>query len=277
MRIITVANRKGGTGKTSISVNLAAGLARYGEEHGWKVLLLDLDPQANALKTVSGTSQYSNLESLAAAIADNDLLELLTLERPSLHELVRQAPDPWYPNLFFIPSREALLVEVRRRMAAMEERVATVGTAFDTLEADFDFVVIDTGPSIDDLLITVLAVSDYVLVPVEMDEHAIEGAVRVTERVQEIARETGYPAILGYVPNKFMQRRIGDRNAMAMLRQLFGGYVFDRPIPHSVELRYSQAVRSDIFRYSPDSPIASAMWQLVLEAVRRMGVPAEQP
>ncbi len=271
MRVITVANRKGGTGKTSIAINLTAGLARRSQPQGRNVLLLDLDPQLNALKTISGTTQYTNAESLATALADDDLLHLLNLARPSLVTLAQPAPEPWYSNLFYVPSRETLLVEVRRRLPAFGDRLEVMRRAMASLKEKFDFVVVDTGPSIDDLLITVLSVSDYVLVPVEMDEHAIEGALRVSEKVREIAAGGPCPKVLGYVANKFSQRRVGDRNALDALQQLFKGQVFRAVIPNSVEVRYSQAVRSDIYRYNPDSPAATAMAQMVEEVLRRMG------
>ncbi len=271
MHVITIANRKGGTGKTSIAVNLAAGLARRGAREGWKVVLLDLDPQANALKTISSTTQYTNVESLAAAIADDELLELLNLPRPELASLVRPAPEPWYSNLYFVPSREALLVEVRRRLPSVDDRMRLMRDAVRTLDGKYDFVVIDTGPSIDDLLVTILAATDYVLVPVEMDEHAIEGALRLSERVREIAGENGRPRLLGFVVNKFVPRRIGDRNAYDVLQQLFKGQVFQATVPASIEVRYSQAARTDLYRYNSQCPATIAMAQVVEEALRRIG------
>lgn len=275
MRVITVANRKGGAGKTSISINLAAGLAKRGERSGAKVVLLDFDPQLNALKTISGTTQYTNIESLAAAVADDELLELLNLERPVLASLVQPAPEGWYPNLYFVPSREALLMEVKRRMPAYANRVPLMRAAIGSLKA-FDYVVIDTGPSIDDLLVTILAATDYVLIPVEMDEHSVEGALRLTEKVAEIAGANAgagsgaRPRVLGYVANKYVQRRVGDRNAIDLMQQLFKGNVFQAVIPASIEVRYSQQARLDLYRFNRDCPATIAMAQMVDEAVRLM-------
>mgnify|MGYP000861746050 CR=1 FL=1 len=269
MRVITVANRKGGAGKTSISINLAAGLAKRGERSGSKVVLLDFDPQLNSLKTISNTTQYTNIESLAAAVADDELLELLNLERPVLASLVQPAPEGWYSNLYFVPSREALLTEVKRRMPASTNRVTLMRAAIGSLRA-FDYVVIDTGPSIDDLLVTILAATDFVLIPVEMDEHSVEGALRLTEKVAEISGGGARPRVLGYVANKFAQRRVGDRNAIDLMQQLFKGNVFQAVIPASIEVRYSQQARLDLYRFNRDCPATIAMAQMVDEAVRRM-------
>ena len=271
MKVITVANLKGGTGKTSIAVNLAAGLARRAGPAGEKIVLLDMDPQGNALKTISGTTQYTNTESLAASIADDALLELLSLPRLPLSSLVRQAPDPWYPNLHFIPCREAMLVEVRRRMPAIENRVALMQAAISSLKA-YDYVVIDTGPTIDDLLVTILHATDHIIVPVEMDEHAVEGATRITRKVGEIAGTAGKPRILGYVANKYVAQRLGDQNVIQALHQLFDGAVYEAIIPNNVDIRYSQAARTDIYRYSPRSAGAMAMALVVEETLKRMGV-----
>jgi len=273
MKVITVANLKGGTGKTSIAINLAAGLARRAGPQGEKIVLIDMDPQGNALKTISGTTQYTNTESLAASIADEALLELLGLPRLPLASLVRQAPEPWYPNLHFIPCREAMLVEVRRRMPAIENRVALMRTAISSLKA-FDYVVIDTGPSIDDLLVTILHATDYIIVPVEMDEHAVEGASRVSRKVAEIVGAEGKPQILGYVANKYVERRLGDRNVIDALHQLFNSAVYETIIPSNIDIRYSQAARMDIYRYSPSSAGSVAMALMVEETLKRMGVSA---
>lgn len=270
MQVITISNLKGGTGKTSIALNLAAGLARRAGPKGEAVVLLDFDPQGNALKALSGTTQYTNAESLAAAIADDDLLELLGLARPILAALVRPASETWYPNLHFIPCREMMLVEVRRRLPAIENRLDLMRAAIKSLESRFEYVVIDTGPSIDDLLVTIFAATDYIVVPVEMDENAIEGAARIAKKVGEVAGSSGRPHILGYVANKYLGQRIGDRNAIVSLQQLFNGLMYESIIPNSIDVRYSQAARSDIYSYAPKSPAALAMALMVEETVQRV-------
>jgi len=98
MRVITLANLKGGVGKTSLAINLAAGLAQKGAKADWKILLIDLDPQCNSLKTISGTTRYTNAESIGAALCDDGLLDLLCLPRATLPNLIRPAPEPWYAD-----------------------------------------------------------------------------------------------------------------------------------------------------------------------------------
>jgi chromosome partitioning protein len=164
-----------------------------------------------------------------------------------------------------------MLVEVRRRMPAIENRVALMRAALSSLKA-FDYVVIDTGPSIDDLLVTILHATDYIIVPVEMDEHAVEGAARVSRKVAEIAGASGKPRILGYVANKYVERRLGDRNVIEALNKLFDTAVYETIIPSSIDIRYSQAARTDIYRYSPSSQGSVAMALVVEETLKRMGV-----
>ena len=266
--IITLANRKGGVGKSSLAVNLAAGFALAGQKDNRKVLLLDLDPQANAVKPLAGTAQFTNAESFAAAIADDELLELINLKRPAVRNLVRPATS-WYPNLYYIPSRETLLVEVRRRMPGSENRFKIMQQTLAAL-GDFHYVVIDTGPAIDDLLVTALAATDYVIVPVEPDADAIEGAVRIREKVAELAKNGSRAQILGIVANKVQMHRLGDRNALEVMQQVFGDKLFRAVIPQSIDIRYSKAVGSDIFRYGPNSPACLALAQVVEEALKRM-------
>jgi chromosome partitioning protein len=268
MRVITIANRKGGVGKTSLAINLAAGLAlRLQNPH--KILLIDLDPQGNAIKGVSGTTKYTNDESFAAPIADDELLNLIGMKRPSPAQMVRQASPPWPDNLFYLPSREELLVEVRRRMPGSAHRLQIMRQALASLE-DYAFVLIDTGPALDDLLVTTLAASDYVIVPVEMDEYAIEGALRITERVHEIAGSEARPRVLGIVANQVASHQVGDRNALAVLRELFKDQLFDSFIPHSVDIRYSQAARTHIYRYGPANPASLALAHLVDQMLKRI-------
>ena len=272
--VVTFANRKGGVGKTALSVTLAAGLALRAARQSptpERILLIDLDPQSNATKTIASTTQFSNTESFAAAIADDELLDVIGLKRPTPSALPRKTPDTWYPNLYFAPSRELLLVEVRRRMPGFAKRFETTGHALDTLKKEFAYVVVDTGPAIDDLLVTALAATDYVVVPVEATEFSIEGATRVRDKVAEIAGDHSHPRILGYVANKVRQHLLGDQNAMEAMRQVFGPLLYQAVIPSSVEVPYSQSARSDVFRYSRrDQPIVAALAAFVEETTRRI-------
>ncbi len=272
--VVTFANRKGGVGKTALSVTLAAGLALRAARQSStpeRILLIDLDPQSNATKTIASTTQFSNTESFAAAIADDELLDVIGLQRPTPGALPRKTPDTWYPNLFFAPSREMLLVEVRRRMPGFAKRFETTRHVLDALKKDFAYVIVDTGPAIDDLLVTALAATDYVVVPVEATEFSIEGATRVRDKVAEIAADRSHPRILGYVANKVRQHILGDQNALEAMRQVFGPLLYQAIIPSSVEVSYSQSARSDVFRYSRrDLPVVAALAAFVEETTRRI-------
>ena len=265
---------KGGVGKTSLAINLAAGLARRAAAKKSspvaKVLLLDMDKQGNSLKTVSGTTSYTDVESLTSAIADDELLDLLGVTRRPLIELVRQAPEPWSPNLYFVPFREITMVEMRRRMASIGNTKEMMRAAIDSLRSAFEYVVIDTAPDMDDLLFAIFSASDYVIVPVEMDNFALEGASRITEKVKNLGEATGKPQILGYLANKVVGRQIGDKNVLDGLASMFDSQVYQVSIPTSIDIRYSQAVGRDIYGYAPSSPIAAAMGEMVEETLRRI-------
>ncbi len=271
MHVITISNLQGGVGKTSIAFNMAAGLARRSaaRSQGGRVLLLDMDPQGNALKGISDTTQWADVESLTSAIADDDLLNIQSIQRRPLRELVRQAPSPWYPTLYFVPFREVTMVEVRRR-AAHPDAPALMRNAFDSLRDDFDYIVVDTPPNTDDWLYNIFAATDFIIVPVEMDEDAIQGASRITQLVTTRFGRAGRPRIIGYVSNKVVPRRLGDRSALSGLEQLFGELLFPVSIPTSIDIRYSKAIRRDIYAFAPDSPAALAMAQLVEETLRRI-------
>jgi chromosome partitioning protein len=194
----------------------------------------------------------------------------LGVTRRPLDELVRQAPEPWSSNLYFVPFREITMVEMRRRMASIGNTKEMMRGAIDSLRSAFEYVVIDTAPDMDDLLFAIFSASDYVIVPVEMDNFALEGAARITEKVKNLSEASGKPQILGYLANKVVGRRIGDKNVLDGLASMFDSQVYQVAIPTSIDIRYSQAVGRDIYGYAPSSPIAAAMGEMVEETLRRI-------
>lgn len=271
MTVIAIANLKGGVGKTSLTINLAAGLAHKlaHSRKGGPILAIDLDPQGNTQKVLLGANAepIANEQSFAAALADPDFLDLLSIQRPVVADLVR--PAAGLPNVFVLPSRTKLLEEVRRRMVGNQDRLTLMRSAFSALKA-FPIVLIDTAPALDDLLATVFGAADYVVIPLDMDADALEGAMKITARLGEIRNHGGRVQVLGYVANRVNERRLGDQQMLDVLTEQFNGLVFQNRIPESVEIRYAKGMLQDVFRYNPTHPITRAMGGWVNEFLQRL-------
>lgn len=271
MTVIAIANLKGGVGKTSLTINLAAGLARKWahSRRPRNVLAIDLDPQGNTQKVLLGpdAAPVANDQSFAAAFADPDFLELLNIARPASNRLVRPAADT--PNLFVLPSRTKLLEEVRRRLIGTPEQLVLMRQALSSLD-DYPLVLIDTAPALDDLLALTFSAADYVVIPVDMDADALEGAMKVTARLSELRHHGARVQILGYVANRVNRRRLGDVQMLEALEEQFKGLLFKTAIPDSVEIRYAKGVLQDVFRYNPAHPVAAALGGWVDEFAQRL-------
>ncbi len=268
MTVITIANRKGGVGKTSISLNLAAGLAlKYAKTK--RVVLFDLDPQLNSLLALSGSEEFQPEYSAAAAVADQDYLDARLLPRPAVGNLV--VPSAWYPNLHYVPNNESLFLDLRIRLGAYPEITERLQSAIRSLAA-YDYVIIDTGPAIDALLVGLLFATDYVVVPVAPDGRSIRGALHMAETVAQVAQANGgqSPQLLGYVLNQIDLRRVGDRSALEAAREQFGPALYKAVIPWDIDVRYSQEAQRDVFHLAGVKPGSIALGQLVDETVRRI-------
>src|SRR5512140_1204835 len=158
---ITIANEKGGVGKTTTAVNLAAGLAlRLAEQPGpsSRVLLVDMDPQGHALLAAAFGQQN--------APAGDSLAALLTeVPPPSPQRLLRRGQH--HSNLFFLPGSRAGMVDAARLLPGLMANETRLAKALKSVQSEFSYIVIDTPPTTGDLLINALVAADTVIVPVE--------------------------------------------------------------------------------------------------------------
>lgn len=268
MTVITIANRKGGVGKTSIALNLAAGLAlKYARTK--RVVLFDLDPQLNSLLALSGSEEFQPEYSAAAAVADQEYLDARLLPRPNVSRLA--VASSWYPNLHYIPNNESLFLDLRVRLGAYPEIAERLQSAIRGL-SDYDYVVIDTGPAIDALMVALLFATDYVLIPVAPDGRSIRGALHMAETVAQVAQANAgsNPQLLGYVLNQIDLRRVGDRSALDAAREQFGPLLFDAIIPWDIDVRYAQEAQRDVYHVAGTKAGSLALVRLVAETVRRI-------
>lgn len=242
---ITIANEKGGVGKTTTAINLAAGLAlRLAGQPGpaGRVLLVDMDPQGHALMS-------ANFEQQQAAASDALPALLTETPPPSVQRLLR--PSAHHPNLYFIPSNRAAMVEAARILPTLMANETRLVRALAPVRSQFFYTIIDTPPTTGDLLINALVAATHVLVPVETSYLGVSG-LRELQRAIEAVRIHFRPDlnILGYLPTLCDEQRTETQEILAELQARYPGKVF-APIHKATDLAYAHSSHMDVFTYRP--------------------------
>ena len=248
-RIYALANQKGGVGKTTTAVNLAACLAEAGE----RCLLVDLDPQANA---TSGLGQRAN------GVSTHDLLDgvpLRDLARPTA-----------FPNLDIVPAKPDL-AGAAAQLSGVEggERYladAFAGTATDS----YAFVFLDCPPAFGPLTVNALAAADRVIVPVQAEYYALEGLSQLLGSINLVkARLNPRLAVAGILLTMVDGRTRLAAQVEQELRRHFGDLVFTTSVPRSVRLAEAPSHGLPAIAYDRRSTGAQAYWKVAMELVER--------
>ena len=217
-RIFCVANQKGGVGKTTTAVNLAAGLARLGQ----RVLMVDLDPQGNA-------TMGSGVEKRTMPLSVYDVL----LESASVKEAVIFSEKCGYTVLGAnrdLAGAEVELVEVERREKRLKQALAEVAD-------DYDFVLIDCPPSLSMLTLNGLCAAHGVIVPMQCEYFALEGLTDLVNTIKQVhAHLNKELQIIGLLRVMFDPRITLQQQVSDQLKDHFGDKVFDAVIPRNVRL-----------------------------------------
>ena len=246
-RIYALANQKGGVGKTTTAVNLAACLAEAGE----RALVIDLDPQANATSGLgmraNGTSSY-------------DLLDGVPLS-----ELVKPTR---FENLYLVPSKPELAgaaVELSRR----DDGDRYLAHALEHTEG-FDFVLLDCPPSLGPLTVNALAAADRVIVPVQTEYYALEGLAQLAQSINLIkTRLNPRLEIAGVLLTMADGRTRLSAEVEAEVRRHFGPLVFEAVVPRSVRVAEAPSHGLPVTHYDRRSRGAEAYWKVAMELVER--------
>jgi chromosome partitioning protein len=246
-RVYAFANQKGGVGKTTTTVNLAACLAEAGE----RSLVIDLDPQANATSGLgmkaNGTSSYDLLD--GAPIAE--------LAKPTA-----------FPNLFLIPSKPDLAgaaIELARRSDGEGYLAESLADA-----REFSFVLLDCPPSLGPLTVNALAAADRVIVPVQAEYYALEGLAQLMQSINLIkARLNARLALGGLLITMSDGRTNLAADVEREVRRHFGNLVFDTVVPRSVRVAEAPSHGLPITHYDRRSRGAEAYWKVAMELVER--------
>ena len=260
-RVMAVVNQKGGVGKTTSTVNLAAALA----QQGLRVLVLDLDPQGNA-STALGIAHQRGTPSTYDALVDG---------RP-LAEMV--LPSPGIPGLFVVPATidlagaEIELVSMVAREGRLRRAVHAVPEVFGQGEDRYDYVLIDCPPSLGLLTLNALVAGDEMLIPIQAEYYALEGLGQLLETVEMVKAHLNPGLSVSTIMITMYDARTRLSAGVAdEVRGHFAGQVLRTSIPRSVRISEAPSYGQTVMTYDPGSPGALSY----LEAAREMALRAQ--
>ncbi|HEX5400059.1 MAG TPA: ParA family protein [Verrucomicrobiae bacterium] len=261
VKIIAVANQKGGVGKTTTAVNLAACLAAAGR----RVLLYDLDPQANATSGL-GLDKTDGASAYRVLLGEGSLLDKI---KPTAFERLEVVPS------------EVDLCAADLELARLENHLLRVSQSLKpVLETDrFDLALIDCPPSLGVLTLNAFTASDGLLVPLQCEYFALEG-VSMMNRVLAQLRETGVNPrleIFGVVMTMFDGRTKLSNEVVSEVRNLLGSKVFETVIPRTTKLAEAPSFGKPIIHYDKYSSGAAAYELLAQEVIARLDPPPAPP
>ena len=256
-RTFTVANQKGGVGKTTTTVNIAAAMAMG----GLRVLVIDLDPQGNA-STALGV-EHRDSEGVYEVLMGN----------ASIGKVVRKVTG--FPALDCISSNTSL-ANAEINLVSMVARELQLKTAIDEISANYDYIFIDCPPSLGLLTINAFAASKELLIPIQTEYYALEGLSQLLETYSVVKKRLNPNLNLStIVLTMFDSRTRLSNDVAANVRAHFPNELIDIPIPRAVRVSEAPSYQQTVMTYDPLSPGAIAYMQVAREITERGKAKAE--
>jgi len=251
--ILAIANQKGGVGKTTTAVNLAASLA-VAER---RTLLVDADPQGNATSGVGIVKhevQLSLYDSMVEGLSPRQVI----------------LPVPGLPHLSVLPATQDL-VGAELQLVDRENREAALRSVIDAIEGDYDYIVVDCPPSLGLLTLNVLAAANTVLIPIQCEYYGLEGISQLLNTVR-LVQQNFNPglAISGVLLTMYDARLNLCRQVAEDAKEYFGAKVFVTPIPRNVRLAEAPSFGKPILLYDVQSVGAKSYLAVAQELMHRV-------
>jgi chromosome partitioning protein len=260
-RILSFANQKGGVGKTTTAVNLAAYIAAS----GYRVLLVDSDSQANATSSLGVDKNRDAASVYEVLMGEAQAREaILPIERSALRGRLHLLPS----------SVELAGAEVELAALPQGQREYRLRRALETVRQEYDFILVDCPPSLGLLTLNALAAADSVIIALQCEYLALEGLMQLTNTVSLVLRGLNRNlSILGIVMTMYDSRTNLSAQVVSEVRTHFPRETFSTLIPRSVRLSEAPSYGLTILEYDPNSRGALAYAQLAAEVLSRSGVP----
>jgi chromosome partitioning protein len=252
LTVIAIANQKGGVGKTTTAINLAAALAMRGR----RTLLVDLDPQGN-----------SSISYLDVRKHDRNMFDVLSNGSVTLADVI--APTP-VENLDIAPARISL-AKLEAQLISELDGPYRLKDRLEALQTPYEFVIIDTPPALGLITVNALVAATHLLVPVQSSYFALEGTDDLLETVEKIrSRPNPNLKLLGAVITLHDRRTTLSRDVHKAIADVFGDRVFQTTISKSIRLEESPAHKESIFTFAPQSTGAYEYYRLCEEVIERV-------
>lgn len=251
-KVITVTNQKGGVGKTTTSINLAFYLAKSGKD----TLLIDFDPQGNASSGLGIDKRELDKSMCDVMLGEVELAEIITKVEKNKHLFVA----PTIPEL----------ANVEVQMAEMEDKFRILKHAIESVSDKYEYVIIDSPPSLSLLTVNGMIAADYLLLPVQTEFYALEGVAQLLESMNLVKKAMNPDLkLLGVLATMYDRRTALSSQVLAEVKKYFKDKVFDTTIPRNVRLAEAPSHGVAIGQYDRFSKGAKAYKSLAEEVIER--------